>query len=295
MPMTRSGLSSLMGYQEGGGVSEFQQMLNAAPAGSIDLADIPDANKSLADQYIETVGSIKETPFSVSDIRAKAKEYEGLFPQTQPQSFYDLAGALAKGIFASQSEKFPTLGRGLGYGFEIFNEANKKRDVARQKMSDTLMTMAVASSEKIKARDYELRSKLAEMEFENLIKAQIAGSKLFSGKSPFEQAANFLMTNKNNPKIIASPEYAIMYELVTKPNTQIVQTESGALPVTTPGMNLEGVVPAPTGKNKVQLKIGDPFPDPKYSSYILQADGKTFMSNGKSYTYNQVTGIMEPR
>jgi hypothetical protein len=295
MPMTRSGLSSLMGYQEGGGVSEFQQMLNAAPAGSIDLADIPDANKSLADQYIETVGSIKETPFSVSDIRAKAKEYEGLFPQTQPQSFYDLAGALAKGIFASQSEKFPTLGRGLGYGFEIFNEANKKRDVARQKMSDTLMTMAVASSEKIKARDYELRSKLAEMEFENLIKAQIAGSKLFTGKSPFEQAANFLMTNKNNPKIIASPEYAIMYELVTKPNTQIVQTESGALPVTTPGMNLEGVVPAPTGKNKVQLKIGDPFPDPKYSSYILQADGKTFMSNGKSYTYNQVTGIMEPR
>jgi hypothetical protein len=295
MPMTRSGLSSLMGYQEGGNVSEFQQMLNAAPAGSIDLADIPDANKSLADQYIETVGSIKETPFSVSDIRAKAKEYEGLFPQTQPQSFYDLAGALAKGIFASQSEKFPTLGRGLGYGFEIFNEANKKRDVARQKMSDTLMTMAVASSEKIKARDYELRSKLAEMEFENLMKAQIAGSKLFSGKSPFEQAANFLMTNKNNPKIIASPEYAIMYELVTKPNTQIVQTESGALPVTTPGMNLEGVVPAPTGKNKVQLKIGDPFPDPKYSSYILQADGKTFMSNGKSYTYNQVTGIMEPR
>jgi hypothetical protein len=262
MPMTRSGLSSLMGYQEGGNVSEFQQMLNAAPAGSIDLADIPDANKSLADQYIETVGSIKETPFSVSDIRAKAKEYEGLFPQTQPQSFYDLAGALAKGIFASQSEKFPTLGRGLGYGFEIFNEANKKRDVARQKMSDTLMTMAVASSEKIKARDYELRSKLAEMEFENLIKAQIAGSKLFSGKTPFEQAANFLMTNKNNPKIIASPEYAIMYELVTKPNTQIVQTESGALPVTTPGMNLEGVVPAPTGKNKVQLKIGDPFPDP---------------------------------
>jgi hypothetical protein len=270
-------------------------MLNNAPAGSIDLADIPDANKSLADQYIETVGSIKETPFSVSDIRAKAKEYEGLFPQTQPQSFYDLAGALAKGIFASQSEKFPTLGRGLGYGFEIFNEANKKRDVARQKMSDTLMTMAVASSEKIKARDYELRSKLAEMEFENLIKAQIAGSKLFSGKTPFEQAANFLMTNKNNPKIIASPEYAIMYELVTKPNTQIVQTESGALPVTTPGMNLEGVVPAPTKKNKVQLKIGDPFPDPKYSSYILQADGKTFMSNGKSYTYNQVTGIMEPR
>jgi hypothetical protein len=295
MPMTRSGLSSLMGYAPGGGVSEFEQMLNNAPAGSIDLADIPDANKSLADQYIETVGSIKETPFSVSDIRAKAKEYEGLFPQTQPQSFYDLAGALAKGIFASQSEKFPTLGRGLGYGFEIFNEANKKRDVARQKMSDTLMTMAVASSEKIKARDYELRSKLAEMEFENLIKAQIAGSKLFSGKTPFEQAANFLMTNKNNPKIIASPEYAIMYELVTKPNTQIVQTESGALPVTTPGMNLEGVVPAPTKKNKVQLKIGDPFPDPKYSSYILQADGKTFMSNGKSYTYNQVTGIMEPR
>jgi hypothetical protein len=45
MPMTRSGLSSLMGYQEGGGVSEFEQMLNNAPAGSPDLASIPDAKK----------------------------------------------------------------------------------------------------------------------------------------------------------------------------------------------------------------------------------------------------------
>ena len=42
--MTRSGLSSLMGYQEGGGVSEFEQMLNNAPAGSPDLASISDAN-----------------------------------------------------------------------------------------------------------------------------------------------------------------------------------------------------------------------------------------------------------
>jgi hypothetical protein len=32
-----------MGYQEGGGVSEFEQMLNNAPAGSPDLASIPDA------------------------------------------------------------------------------------------------------------------------------------------------------------------------------------------------------------------------------------------------------------
>jgi hypothetical protein len=33
-----------MGYQEGGGVSEFEQMLNNAPAGSPDLASISDAN-----------------------------------------------------------------------------------------------------------------------------------------------------------------------------------------------------------------------------------------------------------
>jgi hypothetical protein len=53
MAMTRSGLSSLMGYQEGGGVSEFEQMLNNAPAGSPDLASIPDAN--LNDQSADSI------------------------------------------------------------------------------------------------------------------------------------------------------------------------------------------------------------------------------------------------
>ena len=85
-----------------------------------------------------------------------------------------------------------------------------------------------------------------------------------------------------------------MYGIATKPNTQIVQTESGALPVTTPGLDLNGVVPPPAKTSSVKLKVGDAFPDPKYSSYILQDDGKTFISNGVSYTYNEKTGMMEP-
>jgi hypothetical protein len=281
MPMSRTGLSSLMGY---------------APGGAVDLADIPDANEvpSIYESYLKTVGDIKESPLNIADVKSKAEEYGELFPQTEPQSFYDLAGALAKGIFKAQAEKFPTLGRGLGYGFEIFNQANDKRKQEKQKLTNALMTMALQSAETNKKRDYELRSKLAEIEFENLIKAQITRGNLFTGKTPFEQALNFIMTNKNDPKIIKSPEYAIMYGIATKPNTQIVQTESGALPVTTPGLDLSGVVPPPVTASSVKIKIGDPFPDPKYSSYILQADGKTFMSNGKSYTYNQVTGIMEP-
>jgi len=101
------------------------------------------------------------------------------------------------------------------------------------------------------------------------------------------------MTNKNDPKIIKSPEYAIMYGIATKPNTQIVQTESGALPVTTPGLDLSGIVPPPDTASSVKIKVGDSFPDPKYSSYILQGDG-TFMSNGMSYNWNAKKGIMEP-
>lgn len=104
MPMTRSGLSSLMGYQEGGGV---------------DLADIPDANVQSESQSNNQPSSQSGlasmlqmyADVAVPNLQDRTTEYkEALSPLSQtPQrpSFYDLAGEISKGLFAQQSEKFP--------------------------------------------------------------------------------------------------------------------------------------------------------------------------------------------
>lgn len=56
-----------------------------------------------------------------SDIQTQYAQYRKMLNDIMPPrprpSGYDLAGALAKGIFASQSEKIPSLGRGVGLGF----------------------------------------------------------------------------------------------------------------------------------------------------------------------------------
>ena len=101
--MSRTGLLSLMGYQEGG------------------------------DPSSPTTGT--PTGLGGFDFDASVKKYEDrLLPyvsQQPPVSGYDVASMLGRGLLAQQAEKFPSLGRGLGMGFqdlsaEIKNDKKRK-------------------------------------------------------------------------------------------------------------------------------------------------------------------------
>jgi hypothetical protein len=142
MPMTRSGLSSLMGY---------------APGGGVDLADIEDANEIInSESFNEVSSDIGDQPAGIAsltqeellkefnkmqggegDVTSQFLQYRKMLNEIMPPrprlTGYDLAGALAKGIFASQSEKIPSLGKGVGLGFLEFNKLQKEIDEANRK------------------------------------------------------------------------------------------------------------------------------------------------------------------
>jgi hypothetical protein len=152
MPMTRSGLSSLMGYQEGGGV---------------DLADIPDANVQSESQSNNQPSSQSGlasmlqmyADVAVPNLQDRTTEYkEALSPLSQtPQrpSFYDLAGEISKGLFAQQSEKFPSIGRGVTLGFNSFSDKEKAKRKSYEKEAKDLASKAteLALGDVMKGRD----------------------------------------------------------------------------------------------------------------------------------------------
>jgi hypothetical protein len=159
MPMTRSGLSSLMGYQEGGGVSEFEQMLNNAPAGSPDLASIPDAN--LNDQSADSSDSMNFFDPAMQNEINKRLKFEtikqalaGISPPPRQMTGYDLASEVGKGLLAQQGEKFPSIGRGAGLGFQSFKQLSDEiREKSRtQKQERDLLAFGMAYKEKDSSR-----------------------------------------------------------------------------------------------------------------------------------------------
>lgn len=135
MPISRTGLSSLMGYQEGG------------------------------DPSSPTTGT--PTGLGGFDFDASVKKYEDrLLPyvsQQPPVSGYDVASMLGRGLLAQQAEKFPSLGRGLGMGFQDLSAEIKKRqeEKRKEKQAVAMKAMEMASQDEQSAQkflnDYSLK------------------------------------------------------------------------------------------------------------------------------------------
>ena len=94
------GISSLMGYQDGGDVVDPLELL-----------------KQAAESNYE------------KDFEKYQKRLSAMQGQRSPVSFYDVASKLGAGLLAQQSEKFPSIGRGLGMGFQSLSaDIAKKRE-----------------------------------------------------------------------------------------------------------------------------------------------------------------------
>lgn len=133
------GISSLMGYQEGGGVNTSTQS----------------NNQELGTEGLGSL-TLQVTPPRV-DIGKKSEEYRNLLssvirPPSKP-SFYDLASQLGAALLAQQSkEKIPSIGRGLGIGFQSFKQELDAKNKALEENLDKIalqsVTMALDDSRK---------------------------------------------------------------------------------------------------------------------------------------------------
>ena len=109
MTISRMGISTLMGYANGGDINE-------------DTNISPDA--------LKIIQQMIESDDNQNDMSFKFKQYSdllsGIQPPRPPATGFDLASSLGKGILAEQANKFPSLGRGLGLGFQDFNKLQKE-------------------------------------------------------------------------------------------------------------------------------------------------------------------------
>ena len=109
MTISRMGISTLMGYANGGDINE-------------DTNISPDAMK-IIQQMIESDDNQNDMSFQ---FKQYSDLLSGIQPPRPPATGFDLASSLGKGILAEQANKFPSLGRGLGLGFQDFNKLQKE-------------------------------------------------------------------------------------------------------------------------------------------------------------------------
>ena len=97
--MNRTGIPTLMGYAPGGAVENK----NEAGLPSIKTSSFDENVKKYTDRFAPFVG------------------------QQQPVTGFELASMLGAGLLSQQAEKFPSIGRGLGIGFQNLSAEIKKR------------------------------------------------------------------------------------------------------------------------------------------------------------------------
>ena len=124
MTITRMGISSLMGYANGGDVIDETMQDNL----------VDETNKK---QIENKDMSFLQNLLGQNDMNFQFKQYSDMLSSIAPPrpsaTGYDLASALGRGLLAQQAEKFSSVGRGLGLGFQEFSKLQKEIDEENRK------------------------------------------------------------------------------------------------------------------------------------------------------------------
>lgn len=278
--MNRSGLKSLMGYQAGGDIDSMLQ------------------------EYEKDYLATQKPTFDPAKLQERVQTFSQYFPQQQQNDIWELISALGKGLLAQQSEKLPSMGRGLAYGLNIFEEANQKKKDEAKKISDTIFGMALKDYESDRDAELKFRQSLLDKKYDLLLEDMKNRGGFFQGTNPVAQAFNYILLAEKDPSLKYKngingeykDEYRFAREYVQQPQVQYVQTETGVVPVTRPGFDLNKIFPEQQ-QGGTNIEIGGMFPNAPYLSYQLQSDGKTFLdtSTNKEYIWNETTQKMDPK
>ena len=138
--MNRTGIPTLMVFSNGGGVENEQEpTLNLSPEKIMGIALLQGLNPARI------------------DVSAKAQEYRDVLGSAVREpakpSFYDLASDLGAGLLAQQGEPLPSIGRGIGLGFQTFKqELDAKNKALEEKLDDiAIQSVGLAIGDKQKA------------------------------------------------------------------------------------------------------------------------------------------------
>ena len=210
------------------------------------------------EDIISLYAAQQQDPVTTDDIQQQAQLLSGLFPQQQKQNFFDLASAVGEGLVAGAASP-GGFGVGFSAGLQTFNERAQKIQMEKDKIQQELAYKQVEARRKEQA---EKSKDILEMQF----KAALDGQSADFGSSTLGKALAFIVQAEKNPELKDTPEYKVAVALAGQDKNQIIQTETGAISVTLPGIKVDEIF--------AEKNITPP------PSTIID-DGKTYTFTGK--------------
>jgi len=247
-------------------------------------------SKTIEEQYLEALqaASQNQAPINYGDIRSEAAQLSQLFGGNQRRpTLYDMASDLSRGLAQqAASGRPPSVGYGLAAGFNLFSEATGKKREAADALNQKLMEMAYAKTEKERERQLEFSKLAAEAGFEYKLKQLAESGGKMDGTGPKVWAWNVVLEAQEDPtyKTRDPSGYAAAVAILENTSTNILQTETGAVQIVTPGFDVNKIFPgAGSGSSAstgVRVEAGVTY------TPVMNADGTPKTSGGKQVYTN---------
>ena len=253
-------------------------------------------SKTIEQQYLEALqaASQNQAPINYGDIQSEAAQLSQLFGGNQRRpTLYDMASNLSQGLAQqAASGRPPSVGYGLAAGFNLFSEATGKKRAAADALNQKLMEMAYAKTEKERERQLEFSKLAASAGFDYKLQQLKESGGAMDGTGPKVWAWNIVLEAQRDPtlKTRAPADYAAAVAILEKESTNIVQTESGAVQVVTPGYNVDSMFPGSGSGSSDPAPAGVVVDDGVTYTLVMGADGKPKKSGGKP-VYTNPQGV----
>ena len=242
-------------------------------------------SKTIEQQYLEALqaASQNQAPINYGDIQSEAAQLSQLFGGNQRRpTLYDMASNLSQGLAQqAASGRPPSVGYGLAAGFNLFSEATGKKREAADALNQKLMEMAYAKTEKERERQLEFSKLAASAGFDYKLQQLKESGGSMDGTGPKVWAWNIVLEAQRDPtlKTRAPADYAAAVAILEKDSTNILQTETGAVVVKTPGYDVNKMFPGagsgPSVSTGVRVDNGVTY------TPVMNADGEQSTSGGK--------------
>jgi len=183
-----------MGYENGGDVQGMS---------GIEALNDPEVQKIIQQMLSQQDGG--------DSTSMQFKQYSDMLSSIAPPrpaaSGYDLASALGRGLLAQQTEKFPSVGRGLGLGFQEFSKLQKEIDEENRKNKQARDMTAFGLVTKKKADPSAKIGALWKDPAGNFFRELIIGDQIvYKGEGKVMTEADFNMEFPDAKPTVASEE-----------------------------------------------------------------------------------------
>ena len=196
MTISRMGISSLVGFANGG---------------DADVATMS-STQALNDPQVQAlIQKMLQEQDEGDSLSLQFKQYRDLLSQITPPrpraTGFDLASSLGKGILAEQQNKFPSLGRGIGLGFQEFSKLQREIDEENRKTKQARDMAAFGLVTKKKADPNAKIGALWKDPDGNFFRELIIGDEIvYKGEGEVMSEADFNLKFPNARPTVASEE-----------------------------------------------------------------------------------------